>query len=157
MAGTSCKPNIKWPNDIYVNEKKISGVLIENSLRGNDVTTSVIGIGININQETFEDTGYKATSLKNSCKKEFDLNACYNVLCESIEARYLQYLNKNSDSIKADYHKKLFRLNQVCNFDVGGKTRQGKIIGVSREGKLLLALTEGFTVLELGLKEVKFL
>ena len=146
---------IKWPNDIYVGNKKIGGVLIENSLRGPEISSAVIGIGLNINQEIFGDLN--ATSLKIESGKSFDLLNCYEMLCASIEARYLQFINKNFDSLKADYLKKLFQLDELAYYEIEGKSVQAKIIGVNKAGKLLLEKTNDCMVLELGLKEVKFI
>ena len=58
---------VKWPNDVYANERKIAGILIENSIRGSQIFSSVIGIGLNINQTSFPQFDVEATSLKNIC------------------------------------------------------------------------------------------
>ena len=63
--------SIKWPNDIYVNDKKISGILIENSISHDKIRKSIIGIGLNVNQKFFKDLN--ATSLINVTGKKFNL------------------------------------------------------------------------------------
>ncbi|MBL0047798.1 MAG: biotin--[acetyl-CoA-carboxylase] ligase [Bacteroidetes bacterium] len=145
---------IKWPNDIFVNDKKIAGVLIENAWRNNSISSSIVGIGLNVNQETFE--LLHATSLKIETQIDYNLNELFTQLCSCIEARYLQLKSSNFAAIKADYHMKLYRLNQYHHYTIYNKQAEGKIIGVNKEGKLLLALKEDFNVLELDLKEVKF-
>ena len=149
------KIKIKWPNDIYLEDKKIAGILIENSLRGNDIYTSVIGIGLNVNQEIFDELN--AISLKKFLGKNFDLLNCLKHLCSAIEARYLQFINKNFNSLNADYHQKLYRLNENITFEIAKKLVVGKITGVSNEGELLVKTLENTKLLRLGLKEVKYI
>jgi BirA family biotin operon repressor/biotin-[acetyl-CoA-carboxylase] ligase len=145
---------IKWPNDIYVGNKKIAGILIENNLRGSDIAVSIIGIGLNVNQETFAISNAK--SLKIITQKDFDLQKCLASLCSFIEVRYLQLVNKSDAVLKSAYHNKLFRLNELAYYKIEDKLVEGKIIGVEANGKLLLSLTKDFSVLELGNKEVEF-
>ncbi len=146
---------IKWPNDILAGNKKIAGILIENSLRGTEISSSIIGIGINIQQENFENLG--ATSLQLLSPKKYDLQNCLDSLCSLLEARYLQLLSRNKEELKKSYLKKLYRLNEEALYEIAGKKLYGKIIGVDASGKLLLALTENFKVLELNFKEIKFI
>src|ERR1700749_523966 len=92
MLETLGKPqqiNIKWPNDIYVNTRKIAGILIENTLRESTIHSSVVGIGININQLVFTSAA-NAVSLAQIIDKEFELMPLIERLCEFMEARYLQ-------------------------------------------------------------------
>jgi len=149
------KVKIKWPNDIYVGNKKIAGVLIENSWRGNEIGASIIGIGININQEVFATDS--ACSLKQLIGAEVDLDNCFLELCSYLERRYLQFINNQSQTLRSEYHKNLFQLQQVFTYEISEKKVQAKIIGVSNEGKLQLSIISNFQVLELGLKEVKFI
>ena len=149
--------SIKWPNDIFVNDKKIAGVLIENSLRGNEISSSVIGIGININQENFGVINERTTSLKKCEHKDFDLQICLDDLCTAIEARYMQFLNKNNSVIESEYLQKLFQLNERKKYEVNEKIVEAKIIGVNKEGKLLLESIDNTAIVEYDLKEIKFL
>lgn len=146
---------IKWPNDIYVGNKKIAGILIENSLRGNLLSNSIIGIGLNINQLDFGEL--KATSLALLTAKNFDLNASLEKVCSAIEARYLQWINKKQLILNAEYQKNLYLIQEPASFEIENRKVDGKIIGVNKSGKLLLSLIPNFEVLELGIKEIKFL
>jgi BirA family transcriptional regulator, biotin operon repressor / biotin---[acetyl-CoA-carboxylase] ligase len=146
---------IKWPNDIYIGKQKIAGILIENSVRGNSISNSIIGIGLNINQLEFAEL--RATSLAKLTNNNFDLESCLTKVCSAIEARYLQWINKNQQGLNTEYQKNLFLLQEIAQFELKDERIEGKIIGVNKAGKLLLSLTKNFDVLELGFKEVKFI
>ena len=147
--------NIKWPNDIYVNNKKIAGILIENNLRENNIQSTIIGIGINVNQLVFNSAG-NATSLKLVVNKEFDLMLLIERLSEFIEARYLQLKANKLDIIDSDYLKNLYRLNEWANFNSNNQPFEGKIIGVSPIGKLRVELRTN-EIKEFDLKEIAFI
>ena len=66
--------SVKWPNDILSANKKIGGILIENTVKGKKINNSIIGIGLNVNQEKFPDSLKNVTSLKKITNKEFDLS-----------------------------------------------------------------------------------
>ena len=72
------KLTIKWPNDILSVNKKLAGILIENNLKGNKISSSIIGIGINVNQQKFSKDLPNATSVKKILSKEFDLDILLN-------------------------------------------------------------------------------
>lgn len=126
---------IKWPNDIYVGNKKIAGILIENTLRDNTIKSTIIGIGINVNQTTFK-TNINATSLALLSNKGNDLMQCIERLSEFMEARYLQLKANQSDKIDSEYLQKLYQLNEWKNYTCNNEIFEGKIIGVSPYGKL---------------------
>jgi BirA family transcriptional regulator, biotin operon repressor / biotin---[acetyl-CoA-carboxylase] ligase len=152
-SNTSPKINIKWPNDIYVNEKKIAGILIENTLRTHSIQSSVIGIGINVNQLVFSDS-LNATSLALLSGKAFDLLQMMERLCELLEARYLQLRSNKLESIDNSYLQRLFLLNEWANYCSDEKLFSGKITGVSKTGKLQLEL-ENKEQKEFDFKEIR--
>ena len=143
---------IKWPNDIYIGNKKVAGILIENSVSGNDLQHSIIGIGINVNQEIFSAQLPNPTSLKLITGKEFDLKECLEQLCSSIEKRYLQ-LRNSSKKIDSDYLKNLCRFEEWANYNYKGEKVKAKITGVSKIGKLILETEKGGR-LECDFKEI---
>ena len=147
---------IKWPNDIYINDKKIGGILIENSLKGTYLQNSVIGIGLNINQEKFDSTLPNPTSLLLATAQEQAPTTLLGVLCQKLEQRYLQ-LRQNSPKIHQDYLRFLFGYNQWRSYLLPqtNTTMQGKITGVSSFGKLQVQTQ--YHPLEFDLKEIKFL
>lgn len=154
ILGNSYKTNIKWPNDVYVNEKKIAGILIENSLRETTVQYSIIGIGINVNQKTFN--SLNATSLVSLSGKEFELMNILNRLCEFFEVRYLQLKSNKLESIDNAYLERLYRLNVWSSFSSNSSIFEGKIVGVSSIGKLKVEKRNG-DLKEFDLKEIQFL
>ncbi len=145
---------IKWPNDIYFKDRKICGILIENSLRGTNVSQSVIGIGLNINQIVFQSSS-TAASFKSITNSEYNLPECFATLCHHIEGRYLQLKTQKSGVINNDYLEALYSLNEVKAYKAGEETFMAKITGISDEGKLLLQLFNG-DVRSFSFKEVSY-
>lgn len=145
---------IKWPNDIYVGTKKIAGILIENTLRENTIQSSIIGIGLNINQTKFS-AEINATSVSLIMNKEFDLMQVLEKLSEFIEARYLQLKANKLESIDAAYLGQLYQFDEWRNYTAGNQLFEGKIIGISAIGKLQMLQKNG-ELREFDLKEIKF-
>ncbi len=152
--GLSEQIRIKWPNDIYVGDKKIAGILIENTLRENNIQSSIIGIGINFNQTEFTTTN-TATSLKILTNVDFDLMVGVERICDYIEARYLQLKTNKLENIVNSYLLSLYKFGEWSNYSSGGQTFAGKITGVSPLGKLQLEL-ESNEIKEFDLKEIMF-
>ena len=128
---------IKWPNDIMTGNKKISGILIENNIRGNNINYSVLGIGININQSEFENLP-NATSIFNETGK---LNCI-----ETIAYELQKILIKNFEKFKFaehelinHYNSLLYRKNVTSNFSSNGRSKlQGEIIDVGKNGEITI-------------------
>jgi BirA family biotin operon repressor/biotin-[acetyl-CoA-carboxylase] ligase len=154
-SAKSLDVKIKWPNDVYVNNQKIAGILIENSLKDSLLQTSIIGIGINVNQEQFSTQVKNPISLKLLLNAETDLNSCLEKLCEHMEARYLQLKANKFEKINADYLSKLYLLNEWHNYRLNGNAMEGKITGVSEIGKLKVETKLG-ELKEFDLKEIEF-
>ncbi|CAN5256649.1 biotin--[acetyl-CoA-carboxylase] ligase [soil metagenome] len=111
---------IKWPNDIIVNDRKIAGILIENSISSGKISSSVVGIGINVNQENFEEGASSAISIYQLSGKKFELTSLLKPLFRNIEARYLQLRASNLEKLRSDYDNLLFRkgvLSRYTDFD----------------------------------------
>jgi BirA family transcriptional regulator, biotin operon repressor / biotin---[acetyl-CoA-carboxylase] ligase len=146
---------IKWPNDIYIDDKKIGGILIENIWRDNKLQSSVVGIGININQTHFVSTN-KSTSLALLTNRETDLKQVIEHLCSHIEARYLQLKTNKLENIDFEYLQRLYRLNTWNLFSANNQTFEGNIIGVADSGKLNVLMKTGETI-AFDLKEIVFI
>ena len=101
--------SIKWPNDIYWKEKKICGMLIENDLMGRNISQSIAGIGININQETFHSFAPNPVSLRQITGKEFDLFEILKSIVLRIQSYYSLLKKGNTESIVCQYEMSLFR------------------------------------------------
>jgi BirA family biotin operon repressor/biotin-[acetyl-CoA-carboxylase] ligase len=147
---------IKWPNDVYVDKRKIAGILIENVISENTLQSSIIGIGLNINQTIFETEANNATSLKLLTHKDYNLQTVMESLCGFLEARYLQLKSNKRDLIDNTYLKRLFNLNEWKNYSVQDEVFEGRIISVSAIGKLQVEL-HSLEIKEFALKEISFL
>jgi len=153
VAGSGIK--IKWPNDIYYNNRKMGGILIENMVQGNQINNSVIGIGLNINQEQFPDYLPHATSIRQILHTDYDLKALLSEICSHIEAFYLMLKANKVDEIKREYLSFLFGLNEKRSFRSNGNIFEGRITGVTERG--LLLIEHDGAGHEYNLKEVEFL
>ena len=147
---------IKWPNDIYVNNDKIAGFLIENSISGDLIENTVAGIGININQDKFLSNAPNPVSLRMITGNNFDLKTCLNQLTSDLDKRYKQLISENYDQIKDEYISQLFRLNKWCNYrDISG-IFTGCITSVADNGRLKIKRRTG-KINEYSFKEVDFI
>jgi len=144
---------IKWPNDIYVGDRKLGGVLIENILQGNAWKESIVGIGINVNQEVFH--GIKnACSIKELLHHEYILTDLLCDLCRSIEKRYFQLKQQGIADLNVIYKKALYGLNRIRKFNLDGVVVEGKIIDVAENGQLMVDFN-GHSV-RFDFKEIEF-
>lgn len=157
MLLPGAEASIKWPNDIYVGDLKTAGILIQNTIGGNCLQTSVVGIGINVNQTLFLTNPPNPTSLCLEAGQFFELEQAVSLLCTCLEQRYLQLKAGKSDQIKADYHQGLFRLGVWSPFSgADGKKFDGLVKGVGEFGRLMVEV-DGEGLKTFDLKEVKFL
>ena len=144
---------VKWPNDIYVNDKKIAGILIENTIKGLKISSSVIGVGININQENFSKDLPNPVSLAMLCKKEFDNNELMASLIEKLNVWYNKLLLKQEKLIDKQYIDKLYRFNELHDYIVDGEIITAKITGIDADGRLIVKIGDGqrkFAFKEIG-------
>lgn len=147
---------IKWPNDILSGTLKVCGILIENVLNGKEVKSSVIGIGLNVNQTVFPDQ-LRATSIKKELKQELPLEPLLEKLVEKLQFFLSQVKVANELQLIAKYEELLFRKDVASTFQKpDGTIFSGIISGVTPNGKLKVKL-EDDTSVKFGLKEVKLL
>ncbi len=138
---------VKWPNDVLVRGKKLAGILLENTIRGETIHTIIAGIGININQEEFDgEYTIQPTSLKQILQKSFDLKTALNDVLKAIWHRYEQLINQKTEILRADYHALLFKLNEPCTFSTEKRNWDGFIRGINKEGQLLIEEKNGMIV-----------
>ncbi len=151
-AKTDKAVRIKWPNDILVDDKKVCGVLIENQLQGQHFTNSLVGIGLNINQQTFAIS--TATSLSLLTGQRYDLATELPQLLATLEARYLQLREGRLDTLKKQYLSALYWLGEERQFTSAGATFNGTITGIDASGKLNVQTTAGLRAFDL--KEIAY-
>ncbi|MBC8342649.1 MAG: biotin--[acetyl-CoA-carboxylase] ligase [Bacteroidetes bacterium] len=132
---------IKWPNDIYINSKKIAGILIQNDLNQKGISSSIIGIGLNVNQLIFSESIPNPVSLKQLLKKEIDLHSLKEQLIEKIWNYYDLLMAAEFEMIKKKYEQQLFRYNRLYTFASDNQIRfKGKIKGIDESGKLIVKI-----------------
>lgn len=150
---------IKWPNDIYYNDFKICGMLIENSLDGKEIAHSIPGIGININQETFLSDAPNPISLKNITGKDYDLKALLRDVCARIEQLCL-FEGATRDDFKKLHERYLAHLyrndGKPHTWQLPDGTQfQGTIVDVEPDGTLALRHNHDNSIHRYAFKEVK--
>jgi len=127
---------VKWPNDIYVDDHKIAGVLISNSIRSNLIDSSIIGIGFNVNQVEFETK--MATSLKLQTGGHYLLGESLEQLILYFEKRYFELIQRGKDELLEDYQRQLYWKDQIHTYRAAGQYLTGIIKGINEEGKLFI-------------------
>ena len=126
---------IKWPNDIMSGNKKIAGILIENSFFRNKIVDSIIGIGLNVNQIDFDlITG--ATSMKILKNESFDLNKLFKEFIEKFSLLEQQIKNLSKDELVKKFTFYLYGLRKKQKFQIGNKVVEGSVLGISDDYKL---------------------
>jgi BirA family biotin operon repressor/biotin-[acetyl-CoA-carboxylase] ligase len=131
---------IKWPNDIIVNHKKVSGILIENSISQGQIKVAFIGIGININQSNFYNT--QASSLALIKGRTYDVFEELKLFETCFSKRYKQLMTQKKAIFEA-YHEALYLKNVQTLFSFAEQKKYGKILGVTQQGQLEVAFEDG--------------
>ncbi len=136
---------IKWPNDIYYKDEKIAGILIENSITDNVITQSIIGIGVNVNQEVFVSNAPNPVSLKQILGSDIDLDFLLERIVNQILSLYEDLKEGSYDDIKQYYHDSLYRKSGMYVFSDKDGQFNAKIDSVADDGVLTLVTEEGET------------
>ena len=147
---------IKWPNDIYYKERKIAGILIENELTGNNYNMSVVGIGLNINQERFFSDAPNPVSLKQITGKEYDTEIILKEMVRNIMIFYERLKTGDAEKIIQMYHKSLYRKSGFHRYKDNDGIFDALINRVSDDGTLHL-ITDCDEARSYAFKEVRFL
>lgn len=148
--------SIKWPNDIYVFDKKITGILIQNNLRGSTLQSSIIGVGINVNQKQFVSDAPNPTSIALEMGANLDLDKVLSKFCQHLEKNYLQLKAGKTKQIQQQYLDSLFRFGEMHTYRrTDGTIFKGEIKGVTDIGKLIMKTVNGME--EFAFKEVKYI
>ena len=139
------RPQVKWPNDIYIDGRKVAGILIENDLAGNFLSRSVVGIGINVNQTEFDPALPNPTSLAVAAGRKLDRAEVFRLFYEKMSFRYGQLQQQRYAAMDTDYAARLYRLGETHSF-VDGRTKvrfEGTICGVLPTGELEVRHRDG--------------
>jgi BirA family biotin operon repressor/biotin-[acetyl-CoA-carboxylase] ligase len=149
--------SIKWPNDIYIKDKKVAGILVQNVLRGHAIKATVIGIGLNVNEKNFPDTLPNPTSLYLTSGSILQIADIISLLSVKLEYYYLKLRSGNTAFLKDEYLKKLYRAGILSFFksDADG-IFSATIEGIDDEGRLILR-HEDYGVSAWAYRELTFL
>lgn len=127
---------IKWPNDIYFNDRKAGGILIENVIKGFNWQYSIIGIGLNINQVNFSNTNTRAISLKQITNNTYDIIQIANEIYDAFFRRLEKLKDVSFKEIISEYNKYLFKKGEITKLRIGSEIIDTMISGISPDGLL---------------------
>jgi len=131
---------VKWPNDIYWKDKKIAGILIENSLQGSQIKSTVIGIGLNVNQTEFVSDAPNPVSLRQIMGKQQPKTPLLKSICMNIASLYN---NLDAEKIRSEYVGMLYRKDGFHSYRENHLTFQARIVAVHPDGQIDLELENG--------------
>jgi len=146
---------IKWPNDILAGNKKIGGILIENSLKTGGEISSVIGIGLNVNQKNFDGLP-KASSLSVAAGRDFNKDEVMMAIVQKLQHNIAKLLHNDVQSLWDSYHNKLYKIGVPMPFQNEANKFMGIIKGVTPTGQLEVLL-ENDSIAHYAIKEVQLL
>jgi BirA family transcriptional regulator, biotin operon repressor / biotin---[acetyl-CoA-carboxylase] ligase len=129
--------SIKWPNDLYWNDKKAGGILIENHIQGARWTYAIAGIGININQVEFPSTARNPVSLRQITGRPFDAVTLAKELGQCLDMRYAQWEAGGAPGLLETYNAVLYRRGEEVRLRKDNAVFTTRVQGVSPQGRLL--------------------
>ena len=155
------KLKIKWPNDIYYDGRKLGGILINSTIKGNHLGNSIIGIGLNVNQIQFKDWPTHPISMKMITGKEYPMEPLLKEmvshvwkLIDDVRSTSMGFPELRS-TINNRYYARLFRYREWADFEVGDKRLNLFMIGIDQFGRLQL-IDETQQLHTFDIKEIRF-
>ncbi|HPS51835.1 MAG TPA: biotin--[acetyl-CoA-carboxylase] ligase [Bacteroidales bacterium] len=148
--------SIKWPNDIYLGSQKVGGILIENRILGNRLEYALVGIGLNINQITFDGALPNPISMIHHLRHEMKLREALHSLLISLDLRYRKLVQDESADLDEEFNQNLFGFGQWRRFSKGNEPFEGRIRGVDECGRLCIETGDG-EILCFHHKEVEYI
>lgn len=130
--------SIKWPNDILVNDSKVAGILIENTLSGGQIVSSLTGIGMNVNQLHMSVEGRNVCSIADVLKIAVSLEAVQDELSSQLEANYLRLRIGKDSLIDAAFSSVLYKRDEECAFETAEGLRRFFVRGVTSQGQIIV-------------------
>ena len=146
---------IKWPNDIYVKDDKIAGILIENGIMGDRIEHTVAGIGLNINQEKFLSDAPNPVSLKMITGKNYDTDDCLKQLLGFLDNRYSSALSAGNGELPAEYNSLLYGKDEWKRYTDEGGAFTGRLLKAGPDGKAAIEKETG-AISHYSFKELEF-
>lgn len=145
---------VKWPNDIYVDGNKIAGILIENQIQGKLINSSILGLGLNVNQLIFPE-GIRATSIAIEKGFEFEIEEVFEKYIAELDFYCDLLMQSSFDLLLKKYYSVLYCYNEICQFKDSNGPFEGRINGIDADGKLQILSEIGLK--KYDLKEVQFI
>jgi BirA family biotin operon repressor/biotin-[acetyl-CoA-carboxylase] ligase len=136
---------IKWPNDIWSGKCKLAGVLVSNTIRGINISHSIISIGLNVNQLSFPQELPNPASMASLTGKAYNRHALIERLRNLLTEMLSKAENEGLDELRTAYLLRMLGIGQKRRFDLGGKIAECRINGVDAYGRILLTLPDGLT------------
>ena len=161
LGENDIEAKIKWPNDIYVGDRKICGMLIENSLKGSSLCHSIVGIGLNVNQTTFGPAIPNPTSMCIETGQKYELRSLLERYMEIFGQYLSRYCNPHGGYAKLGrlYLSQMWRKGETSSFidlrQAHGRSFEGRIEGISDIGNLLIKTEEG-ELCEFSFREISY-
>lgn len=151
------KLTVKWPNDLFVGDKKIGGMLISNTIDGQNLQRTIIGLGINLNQTCFPETIGNPVSVMQLTGKQLDVGIFQQKLLDSFAAHLVCLKTEEGQKVlEKNYLGQLYAFDEFRLYDVNGQKKRLKITGIGEFGYLLTADEQGKTW-QFDMKEIGFL
>lgn len=138
-AGDATK--IKWPNDLYWQDRKAGGILIESIINAQEWKWAVIGVGININQTQFPADLHQPVSLKQITGRDFDPVDLARELCATLEKRFRQLVDQGFEEILSDYLSRLYKREEKVKLKHGNRVFEAILKAVTSGGRLVVSHT----------------
>lgn len=148
------KLHIKWPNDIYYENRKLAGILINSTIKANKMDVSIVGIGLNVNQMRFQDWPTHPISLRQITDKEYELPLLLERVVQSIYNK-VEQLKNTPETIEREYLQRLYRYRTWAGYEVNGKVLRLFMTGIDAFGRLML-VDEADESYCFDVKEIKF-
>lgn len=146
---------LKWPNDVYWNDKKISGTLIETSIDSKGIKTCIFGIGINVNQEAFHSDAPNPVSLRQILGHEVDKDELLQKVIEGFRRYYELLRRADYMDVSGIYHLSLYRRKGFHRYEDADGDFEGVFVEVEDDGHLILHDKQG-VIRSYSFGEVKF-
>ena len=143
---------IKWPNDIYWQDKKLAGILVENAIVGSEVKFSIAGIGLNVNQTQFKSDAPNPVSLKQITGKEYNIDRLMNLLLVEVQ----KVLNEPEETIWSEYKVHLYRREGFWPFEDKNGRFEAAIQDVLPTGEIVLKDKNG-QIRQYEFKQIKYI
>lgn len=128
----------KWPNDVYWQDRKTGGILIENVIAGNTWKFCVAGFGLNINQTMFDSTLKNPASLKQITSKDYNVIELAHELCSILENKFYEFLNGGFKNLLNEYNESLYKKDKMVKFKKDSRVFNGRVVRVDEAGRLIV-------------------